>query len=657
MRKSGAEIFKFFWGSISEKKIRNLGYLPRWIIFLIDVFIVLVSCIVTYGIVSSLNGIFNDNLNTPLRYLVVISTNAVFFLIFRTYAGIIRHSTFIDGVKLLISTTTSFIVLVSINLLSDLFFGDKLFLNTGLFINHVITFLLLFLFRIMVKYVFERYLNHEDRKRLVKAVIYGADANAISVANALRTEMPARFRLLGFIDKFHHSKTSKSILNLPIVSQTKSVHVILRAMKADALIMAEKSLSQEEIISIVEECLEYNFKVYTVPLITDWEDEQQISKKVKTFDIEDLLERKPIVLDMKAISTQLDDKTILITGAAGSIGSEITRQVLEFNPRRVILLDQAETPLHSLRLELDSLHKKSELCTLLADIRNNEVLDKIFDTYRPDVVYHAAAYKHVPLMEENPEQAVFTNVMGTKNLADLSQKYNVERFVMVSTDKAVNPSSVMGASKRIAEKYVQSLQFHNSNKALGTKFITTRFGNVLGSNGSIVPLFTEQIAQGGPVTITHAEIIRYFMTIPEACQLVLEAGAMGKGGEIFIFDMGKPVKILDLAKKMIRLAGFIPGKDIEIKIIGLRPGEKLYEELLNDSSKTLPTHNRKIMIAEEICDDYLLIQTAINDLLLETGNYLHDDIVSRMKKIVPEFKSMNSVFETLDCLNAEEKTG
>ncbi|HEX8563119.1 MAG TPA: nucleoside-diphosphate sugar epimerase/dehydratase [Flavobacterium sp.] len=634
--------------ALSERKIRNLGYLPRWIIFMIDVVIVLVSCIITYGIISALNGIFNDNLNTPLRYLVVILINSVFFLIFRTYAGIIRHSTFIDGVKLLISTTASFIALISINLVANWVFDEKLFLSTGLFINSVISFLLLFLFRIMVKYVFERYLHLEDKKKLVKAVIYGADANAISVANALRTEMPARFRLLGFIDKFHYSKTSKSILNLPIVSQTKDIHVILRAMKADALIMAEKSLSKEEIVAIVEECLEYNFKVYTVPLITDWEDEQQISKEVKTFDIEDLLERKPIVLDMKSISAQLNNKTILITGAAGSIGSEITRQVLEFNPLKVILLDQAETPLHSLRLEMDNIKKRSEIHTILADIRHREVLDKVFSTFKPDVVYHAAAYKHVPLMEENPEQAVFTNVMGTKNLADLSQQYQVERFVMVSTDKAVNPSSVMGASKRIAEKYVQSLQFYNGNKTRGTKYITTRFGNVLGSNGSIVPLFTEQIAQGGPVTITHPEIIRYFMTIPEACQLVLEAGAMGKGGEIFIFDMGKPVKILDLAKKMIRLAGYIPGKDIDIKVIGLRPGEKLYEELLNDTSKTLPTHNIKIMIAEEICEDYQHISDEISNLLEESKTYCHDDIVARMKKIVPEFKSMNSVFETLD---------
>ena len=652
MRETFSDFYKLLM-NFPEKKIQNVGYLPRWIIFLIDVAILIVSCIETYIIISSINGVFNDSLNTPVRYLVVISINSFFFLAFRTYAGIIRHSTFIDGVKLLVSCTASFFLLLTINVFSSIVFDEKIFLNTGLFINHTLAFLMLFLFRIMIKYIFERYRHMEDRKKLIKAVIYGADANAISVANALRTEVPARFRLLGFIDKFHQSKTSKSILNLPIVSQSKSVHVLLRAMKAEAVIMAEKSLSKEEIVAIVEECLEYGFKVYTVPLISDWEDQQAISKKVKTFEIEDLLERRPIVLDMKSISTQLKDKTLLITGAAGSIGSEITRQVLEFSPKNVIMLDQAETPLHALNLEISAKNYSTEIHTVLADIRNKKILERTFELYKPDVIYHAAAYKHVPLMEENPEQAVYTNVMGTKCLADFSLKYNVERFVMVSTDKAVNPSSVMGASKRIAEKYVQSLQFHNAHNPSATKFITTRFGNVLGSNGSIVPLFSKQILEGGPLTITHPEIIRYFMTIPEACQLVLEAGAMGKGGEIYIFDMGKPVKIIDLAKKMIRLAGYTPGKDMEIKIIGLRPGEKLYEELLNDESRTLPTHNVQIMIAEEKVDNYNMVSAKVDELLEDAMHFSQAHIVSKMKIIVPEFKSMNSIFETLDIKKIE----
>ena len=641
--------FEYIKYSFSRRRLHDFGYLPRWIILTIDITIVLVASIVTDFIIFKLTETPFDNFNMSLRYSIIVLVNAFFFLFYRTYSGIIRHSSFIDGLKLLISTSSSYIALLIIDYSCYWGFKIKVFVTTSLFISYVISFLLLFLFRILVKYFFEKYMNFEDKKTLIRAVIYGADANAISIANALRTEKPSRFKLLGFIDRYNHNKAGKSILNLPIINQKKNIHVILRTLKADALIIAEKSLSKQETVAIVEECLEYNFKVFTVPTITDWEDEKQISNKVKSFEIEDLLERSPIILDTKTISSQLKGKTILITGAAGSIGSEITRQVLNFGPSKIIILDQAETPLHSLRLEINNLNKKVKIRSVLADVRNLDDLDKVFANYKPNVVYHAAAYKHVPLMEENPSQAVFTNVLGTKNIADLAVKYEAERFVMVSTDKAVNPSSVMGASKRIAEKYVQTLQdMLNSSSLSNVKFITTRFGNVLGSNGSIVPLFTKQIQEGGPLTITHPEIIRYFMTIPEACQLVLEAGTMGKGGEIFIFDMGQPVKIIDLAKKMIRLAGFTPDKEIEIKIIGLRPGEKLYEELLNDTSKTLPTHNDKIMIAEEILDDYVYINGAVVELL-RTAPFLSDEkIVVAMKNIVPEFKSMNSIFEDLD---------
>jgi FlaA1/EpsC-like NDP-sugar epimerase len=643
-------IFKELKNSIFNKKFQNIGYLPRWIIFAIDVFIVGISCGITKIIIHSLSVTFNGSINEFSQSGLVIFINALFFLVYRTYAGIIRHSTFIDGVKLLVATSSSYISLLVINFISINFFKAKLFLSTGLFITYVISFLLLFLFRILVKNFFEKYLQGDDKKHLIKAVIYGADANAISVANALKTEKPGRFKLVAFIDKFKQVKTSKSILDLPIINQSKSVHVILRSMGAEALIIAEKSLTKEETVAIVEECLEYNFKVYTVPLITDWEDQKQISNQLKNFAIEDLLERKPIVLDNNAISSQIKDKTVLITGGAGSIGSEIVRQILNFNPYKIIILDQAESPLHNLKIEISEAVGKVKIRTIIADVKDFNVMTKVFETYKPDFVYHAAAYKHVPLMEENPSQAIFTNVIGTKNLADLSTKFHVEKFVLISTDKAVNPSSVMGASKRIAEKYVQSLNYHLSQtgSTQNTKYITTRFGNVLGSNGSIVPLFTKQIQEGGPITITHPEIIRYFMTIPEACQLVLEAGAMGNGGEIFIFDMGKPVKIIDLAKKMIRLAGFTPDNEIKIKIIGLRPGEKLYEELLNDTSKTLPTHNEKIMIGQDHFDNYKEVNELVNELASVAKVADNHEIVVLMKKIVPEFKSMNSVFETLD---------
>jgi FlaA1/EpsC-like NDP-sugar epimerase len=425
----------------------------------------------------------------------------------------------------------------------------------------------------------------------------------------------------------------------------------LRSIDAEAVVIADRSLTKEEQLVIVDQCLEFNYKVYTLPSVSDWENQKEISQKVKNIQIEDLLEREPIVLDNISISKQLMDNTILITGAAGSIGSEIVRQVLSFNPKKVIILDQAETPLHHISLEVESIKTDATILTLIVDIRNRAALERVFKLYRPQMVYHAAAYKHVPLMEENPSQAILTNVEGTKNLADLSCEYGVKKFVMISTDKAVNPSNVMGASKRIAEKYVQSLHLkcqERNDSLYATKFITTRFGNVLGSNGSVVPLFSKQIADGGPITITHPDIIRYFMTIPEACQLVLEAGSMGNGGEIYIFDMGKPVKIIDLARKMIRLAGFVPDRDIKIKIVGLRPGEKLYEELLNDTSKTLPTYHEKIMIAQEIQEEFEDLHLEIEDLIGIASFFDNDDIVAKMKKIVPEFISMNSTFATLD---------
>lgn len=643
-------IFRELEMSILNKKFQNIGYLPRWIIFAIDVFIVSVACVITTYIIHSLSVSFPTSLDVISFNLIIVLVNAICFMVYRTYSGIIRHSTFIDGVKLLVSTASSYFILLGINIGYYVLTGKKLFLSTGLFITFVISFLLLFLFRILVKNIFEKYLLSDNNKKLVKAVIYGADANAISVANALKTEKPSRFNLVAFIDKYKHTKTSKSILDLPIVNQSKNIHVILRSLGAEALIIAEKSLTKEETVAIVEECLEYNFKVFTVPLITDWEDQKQISNQLKNFDIEDLLHRKPIVLDNQSISSQIDGKTVLITGGAGSIGSEIVRQVIHFSPFKIIILDQAESPLHNLRLEIGAIAGKVKIRTVLADVKDFEAMEYVFQTYKPDYVYHAAAYKHVPLMEENPAQAILTNVVGTKNLADLSCRYPVEKFVLISTDKAVNPSSVMGASKRIAEKYVQSLNFYTAENGTqkAAKFITTRFGNVLGSNGSIVPLFTKQIQEGGPLTITHPEIIRYFMTIPEACQLVLEAGAMGKGGEIYIFDMGEPVKIIDLAKKMIRLAGFVPDKEIKIKIIGLRPGEKLYEELLNDTSKTLPTHNEKIMIGQDKYDDFEMVNHLVCDLIQTAKKSSNEEIVGMMKKIVPEFKSMNSVFETLD---------
>lgn len=631
--------------------IKNLGYLPRWVVLMLDLSFVMFAGLITYIFLNQVDDKFfyvrSENFAFAIPFYAII--NVFFFWLFRTYSGIIRHSSYIDALKLFFSQSSVLVFFAVFNFVFLVLGYQKIYLNTGIFIQAILSFCLLFFYRVVVKQVFEKYFTVSQDGPKANALIYGTDANAIAVANALKSEVPQRFKLIGFIDKKNQNNT-KRILDLPILQYKRRIPVLMRLNKAEALIIADKSLNKEERSQIVDECIDYNYKVYTIPLITDWENEKEISKNIKNFEIQDLLERKPIVLDTNSISNKLSGKTVLITGAAGSIGSEIVRQVLSFQPKLIVLLDQAETPLHTLNLEIAEINSNCPVRCLVGDIRNYEYLDKKFTKYKPDVVYHAAAYKHVPLMEENPSQAIHTNVLGTKNVADLAHKHKVERFVMISTDKAVNPSSVMGASKRIAEMYVQSMHFkHQKNSDINhTKFITTRFGNVLGSNGSVVPLFTKQIQEGGPITITHPEIIRYFMTIPEACQLVLEAGAMGNGGEIFIFDMGQPVKIIDLAKKMIRLAGFSPDKEIKIKIVGLRPGEKLYEELLNNSAKNLATHHEKIMIAQEVCDEFDVISDLVEELIIDSHLKSNDVIVSKMKRIVPEFKSMNSVFQELD---------
>ena len=641
--KKGLEAF------LNSLDFSKVAYLPRWVVFSIDVCILFISAISTFFLVKSLTLNFYDHVSIPFRYGLLVAVNTLFFLIFRTYAGIIRHSTFIDGVKLLVATFFGFITLLLVSYTSYFVGSNKIYFFPELLFNFVLNFSLLFLFRILVKSVFEGLFSKSQHYNLIPALVYGADANAIAVANALKFEVPSRFKLVGFISPTKKG-VSKTVLDLPLIHNNKRVPVLLRSYQAQALILADNQLSIEDRRAIVEECLEAGFKVFTVPLISDWEDQKEISRKVQTLKIEDLLERKPIVLDKAQIEKQLQNKCVLVTGAAGSIGSEIVRQVLAFEPNQIILLDQAETPLHQLSLEIHKLNPSVLIHLVIKDIRNYDAIEKVFQTYQPHKVYHAAAYKHVPLMEKNPDQAVLVNVMGTKNLADLAIKYKVEKFVMVSTDKAVNPSNVMGASKRIAEKYVQFL-FHEQNesgKVTSTKFITTRFGNVLGSNGSVVPLFSKQIAEGGPVTITHPDIIRYFMTIPEACQLVLEAGSMGKGGEIYLFDMGKPVRIIDLAKKMIRMAGFVPDQEIKISITGLRPGEKLYEELLNSSSTTLPTYHEKITIAQEPMTAFKRTNEMVEHLIVLAQTASNREVVTYMKEMVPEFISNNSEYSVLD---------
>lgn len=630
-----------------KKLLFSFEYLPRWVVFFMDIFLTIFSSEVSYLIVRSLRVKFYDTLDVPTRYGIVLLVNIIFFVIFKTYSGIIRYSTFIDGVKLLYATLCTLFTLIIINYCTYFLIGKKIYLLPSLFINFLVTFSVLFLFRIFIKIVFENITSFEKNPQTLKAVIYGADSNAISVVTALKSEKIKRFKIVGFIDK-RNLDSSKRILDIPILNSKKKISVVLRAINAQVLILSDHSLSNIEKLKIVEDCLDSNIKVYKSGAISDWKNQEAISKKIIEFKIDDLLGRSTISLDQEPISNQLLDKIILITGAAGSIGSELAKQIITFNPAEIIILDQAETPLHFLVSEMEKLNSDTKITAIIADIRNKETLKRIFKSKKPEVVYHAAAYKHVPMMEENPSQAIYTNVLGTMNTADLASEYGVESFVYISTDKAVNPSNVMGASKRIAERYIQGLSLNAKNEQSKIKFITTRFGNVLGSNGSVVPLFTEQIQNGGPITITHPDVIRYFMTIPEACQLVIEAGAMGNGGEIFIFDMGEPVKIIDLAKKMIKLAGLVPEIDIEIKTIGLRPGEKLYEELLNDHSKTAPTHNSKIMIANDTSTDYDLLFTKVEELIALANNNNNNKLVAKMKEIVPEFVSMNSQYNQLD---------
>ncbi len=640
----------------SALNLRNLKYLPRWAVFLIDIFLVSLSTLLTILIIVDLTPNFYTLLEFPIKASIVIVTNIFFFFVFKTYAGIIRYSSNIDALKLILATTSSFITLVAINYITYLVLGQKIYLVGGLLINLWISFSLLFLFRLGVKQVYEFYKIVIRGDAIKRAVILGADENAISIAGALNIEHPRRFKIVGFLTKTKHNNSIR-ILDKPVIKYKTGIHNHLQELKATAVILTDQNLSSEEKFALVEVCLENDIQVYNAPLVSSWEDDDKpISQKVKTLQIEDLLDREPIVLDRENKTAQLTGKTILVTGGAGSIGSEIVRQVAQYHPKKLIILDQAETPLHNLQLEVEAKFPDLKYRFIICDVGNQKRLELMFQNHSIDVVYHAAAYKHVPLMEANPHEAISVNIRGTKNLADLAVKYDVGHFVMVSTDKAVNPSNVMGASKRAAEMYVQSL-FHNQSKfdKKETKFITTRFGNVLGSNGSVVPLFRKQIEKGGPVTITHPDIIRYFMTIPEACQLVLEAGTMGKGGEIFVFDMGEPVKIMDLAIKMIKLAGYTPNKNIKVKITGLRPGEKLYEELLNDECKTLPTHHKKIMIGIDKVQDYDSINAKVEKIIKSAAKLKNDKVVAKLKELIPEFISNNSSYQSLDKLSIENK--
>ncbi|MCH8331140.1 MAG: polysaccharide biosynthesis protein, partial [Bacteroidetes bacterium] len=479
-------------------------------------------------------------------------------------------------------------------------------------------------------------------------IIYGAGEAGMITKKTLDRDRGMKYKVTAFIDD-NRSLVNKSLEGVNIYPSVR-FEKIIKDGSIDLFIISGVEISGEKKQELVDICLKQDVKVLNVPPMNKWINGELSFRQIKKIKIEDLLGRESIKLDVEAINKQLFDKTILITGAAGSIGSELVRQIIPFKPRKLILLDKAETPLYELELELRDKIRFSDFEVVVGDIRSRERMENLFKTFNPEIIYHAAAYKHVPMMESNPSEAIYNNILGTKNLVDLAVLFEVKNFVFVSTDKAVNPTSVMGASKRIAEIYVQSLnhKLHSGFDKQVTRFITTRFGNVLGSSGSVIQLFRKQIESGSPITVTHPEVTRYFMTIPEACQLVLEAGAMGNGGEIYIFDMGESVKIVDLAKKMIKLSGLSLGQDIQIIFTGLRPGEKLYEELLSYEENTIPTHHPKILIAKVREYEFDSISTDIKELIRMFDKQKNFEIVGKMKKIVPEYISQNSIYQSLD---------
>ena len=616
---------------------------PRWLIFLIDVLIVLSSLLLAYLVRFNFNIPANELASLPSVILFVLLVRGLSFVLLRTYAGIIRYTSTEDAVRIFLVILGGSLFFVLTNIISYYFINQKYFIPFSIIIIEFITSIFIMTtFRLLVKITYLEIINPSKEKS--KVIIFGAGEAGVITKRAIDRDAGSKLKVIGFIDD-DKKKAGKKLEGAEIFGPEK-MKELLMAHQIDHLILSVQKLSPERKKEIIETCLEYETRVMNVPPVVKWINGELSFSQIKNINIDDLLGREIIKLDDKVISEELSGKNILVTGASGSIGSEIARQVAKYRPGKLMLLDQAESPLHQLELECADIFRSKHCEIIIADICNEVRMEKIFHDFMPTIIYHAAAYKHVPMMENNPVEALYTNVIGTKVLADLAVKYNVDKFIMISTDKAVNPANVMGASKRIAEMYTQS-----QNQQGVTRFITTRFGNVLGSNGSVIPLFKKQIASGGPITITHPEVTRYFMTIPEASQLVLDAGAMGKGGEIFIFDMGKSVKIADLAKKMIKLSGLTLGKDIQISYSGLRPGEKLYEELLNDQENTVPTHHPQIMIAKEREYDMISNNEKINELIALFEEQNDKKIVSKMKQIVPEFKSANSIYEELDDLS------
>ncbi|MBU0489671.1 MAG: polysaccharide biosynthesis protein [Bacteroidetes bacterium] len=629
---------KLHAGDVIERIIN----IPRWVILLIDVAISFVSVALAYMLRFNFqvaNMPETDYKNIWNVVGIILCIRFISFLAARLHLGYFRYIGVRDAVRIFFTVLSGSVAFSIINLYTHYHDGYYL-IPYGIVVgDFIISIFLMTGLRVTGKIFFMEVRNPRSERKNV--IVFGAGELGQTAKKVLERDFLAKARVAAFIDD-DARKSGKSLEGIRIypISEFEKV---MSETRAERLILAVKDLSVSRKAEITEMALHAGLRVQIIPPASRWINGELSFNQLKDVKIEDLLNRDPIVLNESEIRKELFDKIVLVTGAAGSIGSGLAHQIIGFRPKMLYLLDQAESPLFDLDLELGEQHRYSNFETVIADVRNEERMRNVFNTFRPEVVFHAAAYKHVPVMENNPSEAILTNVLGSKITADLSAEFGVKKFVMISTDKAVNPTNVMGASKRIAEMYVQAL-----GNTTTTRFVTTRFGNVLGSNGSVVPRFRKQIEQGGPITVTHPEITRYFMTIPEACQLVLEAGAMGNGGEIFLFDMGKPVRIIDLARKMVQLASLSIGKDIQIIFTGLRPGEKLYEELMATSENSIPTHHPKIMKAMLVECDYLFVSGQVDNLVSLFFKQDNNTLVQKMKDIVPEYRSMNSIFEALD---------